>query len=198
MRQIVIASKNPGKIKEIKNFLHGLEIDCYSLADFTDIPPIIEDGRTFEDNALKKAKIVFDHIKITTVADDSGLEVPYLHNQPGVHSSRYAGENATDLQNCEKLLDELKGIDIDQRSARFRCIMILHNSLYNNMIFEGKCRGYVIEEMKGENGFGYDPLFVPEGYNKTFAELDLVTKNKISHRGKALTCLRTFLERLSK
>jgi len=197
MRQIVIASKNQGKIKEIKNFLHGLDIECFSIDDFPEVPIIEEDCKTFEDNALKKAKIVFDHTKITTIADDSGLEIPYLNNQPGVHSSRYAGESASDLQNCQKLLDELKGVDIDHRAARFKCILVLHNSLYNNMLFEGKCRGYVIEEMKGENGFGYDPLFVPEGYNKTFAELDLVTKNKISHRGKALTSLRTFLVRIS-
>jgi XTP/dITP diphosphohydrolase len=196
MRQFVIASKNQGKIKEIKNFLHGLDIEYFSIEDYPEIPPITEDGKTFEDNALKKAKIVYEHTKVTTLADDSGLEVPFLHNEPGVHSSRYAGEKATDRQNCEKLLNELKGVDIDHRAERFKCILVLHNSLYNNIIFEGKCYGYIIDELKGENGFGYDPLFVPEGYNKTFAELDLVTKNKISHRGKALTSLRTFLEKI--
>ncbi len=198
MRKIVIASKNEGKIKEIKNFLHGLEVEILSLSDFPEMPPVIEDGRTFEENSSKKAKAVFEHTKITTIADDSGLEVKHLHNRPGMHSARYAGENATDQSNCQKLLGELKNVSMDNRRARFRCVLTLYDALYNSLTFEGKCDGYIIEEMKGENGFGYDPLFVPEGYTKTFAELDLVTKNKISHRGKALTSLRSFLEKLVK
>jgi XTP/dITP diphosphohydrolase len=198
MIQIVIASKNQGKIKEIKDFLFGLNIEFFSIDDFPDLPVIVEDGKTFEDNALKKAKIIYEHTKITTLADDSGLEVPYLQNHPGVHSSRYSGDKASDRDNCEKLLKELKGVEMDHRAARFKCILVFHNSLYNDLLFEGKCKGYIIEEMKGENGFGYDPIFVPEGYNKTFAELDLVTKNKISHRGRALTSLRYFLERIIK
>jgi XTP/dITP diphosphohydrolase len=196
MNKIVIASRNEGKIKEIKNFLHSLDIEILSMADFPEIPDVVEDGNTFEENALKKAKAVFEHVKQTTIADDSGLEVNYLNGLPGVLSSRYAGNNATDLQNCLKLLDELKGVEMENRKARFKCVIILTNPLYHNLVFEGKCEGYIIDEMKGERGFGYDPLFVPEGYNKTFAELDLVTKNKISHRGKALAALRSFVERI--
>jgi XTP/dITP diphosphohydrolase len=198
MKQIVIASRNEGKIKEIKNALHGMDIEFLSLADFPDIPDVEEDGSTFDDNAMKKAQAVFEHVKITTLADDSGLEVKHLQNQPGVRSKRYAGENATDEQNNDKLLKELDGIDIDNRRARFRSVIVLYNSLLNNISFEGKCDGYVIEERKGLNGFGYDPLFVPEGYTKTFAELDLVTKNKISHRGRALRNLRNYIERTNK
>lgn len=198
MKQIVIASKNEGKIKEIKNALHGMDIELLSLADFPDVPEIIEDGNTFDDNAMKKAQIVYEQVKITTLADDSGLEVKYLHYKPGVHSKRFAGENANDDQNNDKLLKELEGVDMDRRRARFRSVIVLYNSLFNNISFEGKCEGYVIEERKGTNGFGYDPLFVPEGYTKTFAELDLVTKNKISHRGRALKNLRNYLERTYK
>lgn len=198
MKQIVIASKNEGKIKEIKNALHGLDIDFLTLSDFPDIPDIDENGSTFDDNAMKKAQAVYEHVKITTLADDSGLEVKYLQNKPGVHSKRFAGENANDEQNNDKLLKELEGIDMDDRRARFRSVIVLYNSLLSNISFEGKCDGYVIEERKGTNGFGYDPLFVPEGYTKTFAELDLVTKNKISHRGRALRNLRNYIERTNK
>ncbi len=196
MKKIVIASKNEGKIKEIKNFLHGLDLEILTLNDFPDIPEITEDGRTFEENAMKKAKAVFEHSKLTTLADDSGLEVRYLGDEPGVHSARFSGENANDRQNNEKLLDLLKDVPMDERRARFKCVLVLHNSLYNNIVFEGRCEGYIIDEPKGELGFGYDPLFVPDGFTKTFGELDLVTKNKISHRGKALNSLRGYVEKM--
>ena len=196
MKKIVIASKNEGKIKEIKNFLHGLDVEILTLNDFPDISEITEDGRTFEENAMKKAKTVFEHTKLTALADDSGLEVRYIGGEPGVHSARFAGENATDQQNNQKLLDLMKNIPMDERRARFKCVLILYNSLYNNLIFEGRCDGYVIDEAKGDLGFGYDPLFVPDGFTKTFGELDLVTKNKISHRGKALNSLRGYVEKM--
>jgi len=196
MKKIVIASKNEGKTKEIKNFLHGIDAEFLTMNDFPDLPDIAEDGRTFEENAMKKAKIVFEHTKLTTLADDSGLEVNYLSGEPGIHSARFAGDNATDRQNNEKLLGLLKDLPMEDRKARFKCVIVLYNSLYNNLVFEGKCSGYIIDEPKGDLGFGYDPLFVPEGYTKTFGELDLVTKNKISHRGKALFSLRNYLEKV--
>jgi XTP/dITP diphosphohydrolase len=196
MKKIVIASKNEGKIKEIKNFLHGIDAELISLNDLPEIPPIAEDGKTFEENAMKKAKAVFEQTKLTTISDDSGLEVNYLGGEPGVHSARFAGDNATDNDNNEKLLGLLKDIPMEDRKSRFKCVIVLYNSLYNNIFFEGKCSGYIIDAPKGELGFGYDPLFVPEGYTKSFGELDLVTKNKISHRGKALTNLRNYLEKV--
>lgn len=196
MKKIVIASKNEGKIKEIKNFLHGLNVEILTLNDFPDISEITEDGRTFEDNAMKKAKVVFEHSKLTSLADDSGLEVQYLSGEPGVHSARFSAENATDQQNNEKLLELLRDVPMEERRARFKCVIVLYNSLYNNLIFEGRCEGYIIDEPKGELGFGYDPLFVPEGFTKSFGELDLVTKNKISHRGKALNSLRGYVEKM--
>lgn len=196
MKQIVIASKNEGKIREIRNFLHGLELEIKSIADYPNIPELSEDGNSFEENAFLKAKAVYEHAKITTIGDDSGLEVHYLNDRPGIYSRRYSGQNANDLSNNMKLLDDLKNVDMDHRRARFRCSIVLYNSLYNGLSFEGKCEGYIIDDLKGDNGFGYDPLFIPLGYNKTFAELDLVTKNKISHRGKALTHLRQFLEKV--
>lgn len=196
MKKIVIASKNEGKIKEIRNFLHGIDAELLAMSDFSELPDIPEDGRTFEENAMKKAKAVFDYTKLTTIADDSGLEVNYLGGEPGIHSARYAGDAATDRQNNDKLLGLLKDLPMEDRKARFKCVIVLYNSLYNNLVFEGKCAGYIIDEPKGELGFGYDPLFVPEGYTKTFGELDLVTKNKISHRGKALSSLRNYLEKI--
>ena len=196
MRQIVIASRNEGKIKEIKNFLHGLDLEILPITDFPDIPSIVEDGVTFEENAFKKAKTVYEHAKIAAIADDSGLEVKYLNGQPGVLSSRYAGPKATDLQNCNKLIEELKAVDMEDRKARFKCVIVLYSPIFHDLFFEGKCDGYIIDVMRGDRGFGYDPLFVPEGYTKTFAELDLVTKNKISHRGRALSSLKAFLERI--
>jgi XTP/dITP diphosphohydrolase len=196
MKKIVISSRNEGKIKEIKNFLHGLDIEILTLDDFPDIPEIEEDGRTFEENAIKKARTVFELTKLTALADDSGLEVKYLGGEPGVNSAYFAGQKATDQQNNDKLLELLKDVQMDDRKARFKCTMVLHNSLYNNIIFEGKCDGYIIDQPKGELGFGYDPLFVPEGYTKTFGELDLVTKNKISHRGRALGSLRSYVEKM--
>jgi XTP/dITP diphosphohydrolase len=196
MKKIVIASKNEGKIKEIKNFLHGIDSEFLTMNDFPDVPEIAEDGKSFEENAMKKARVVFEHTKLTTIADDSGLEVNYLGGEPGVHSARFAGDDANDRQNNDKLLELLKDVPMDDRKARFKCVIVLYNSLYNHLVFEGKCRGYIIDEPKGELGFGYDPLFVPENNTKTFGELDLVTKNKISHRGKALSSLRNYLERV--
>jgi XTP/dITP diphosphohydrolase len=197
MKKIVIASKNEGKIKEIKNFLHGIDFEFLTMNDFPGMPEIAEDGKSFEENALRKARAVFEHTKLTTIADDSGLEVNYLSGEPGVHSARFASDDATDQQNNEKLLELLKDVPMEDRKARFKCVIVLYNSLYSNLFFEGKCYGYVIDEPKGELGFGYDPLFVPESNTKTFGELDLVTKNKISHRGKALSSLRNYLKKVS-
>jgi XTP/dITP diphosphohydrolase len=190
--KIFIASKNKGKIKEIKSILGGLDIEFQSLLDKPEIPDVEETGKTFEQNALIKAKAVYEKVNVPVLADDSGLEVDYLNGAPGVYSARYAGNNATDKQNCEKLLSELSLVPADKRGAEFRCVLSLVEG--NNVnYFEGVCRGKITDSLRGNGGFGYDPLFIPAGYTQTFAELDLDTKNKISHRGISLGKLKDFL-----
>ncbi len=196
--KLIIATKNNGKLKEIKEFLNSSNIpvvgvvtnnpsniELLSLNDFSDIHDIPETGNTFEENALLKAKTVYEKTGICTLADDSGLEVDYLNGRPGVYSARYASEKATDTENRKKLLHELKHIAAHNRTARFVCVMILYDGIKKN-IFRGICEGTIAESERGNNGFGYDSLFIPEGFDRTFAELDIETKNKISHRGKAL------------
>jgi XTP/dITP diphosphohydrolase len=192
MRKLFIATKNTGKLKEIKHSLKGLDIEFLSLSDTPGITEPLEDGTTFEENAVKKAKHVYEQIKIITLADDSGLEVEYLNGKPGIYSARYAGENATDEQNRIKLLNEMKDAADSQRKAKFTCVLAIYNGIIHNKTFTGICEGKIISEMRGDKGFGYDPLFIPEGYYSTFAELDLDVKNKISHRGKALAELRKY------
>lgn len=193
MKKIFIASKNKGKINEIRASLVGLEIEFFSLLDTPDVHDIEETGSTFEENAFIKAKAVYDMVKIPVLADDSGLEVVFLGGKPGVYSARYAGENATDLQNCEKLLTELDEVPFDERTANFRCVLVLYDGI-SKRCFDGICGGHIITYPRGEKGFGYDPLFLPDGFSRTFAELDMETKNKISHRGKALSSLKNFLQ----
>jgi XTP/dITP diphosphohydrolase len=193
MNKLFIASKNKGKINEIRSVLSGLGIEFFSLLDTPDIPDIEETGTTFEENASIKAQAVFEIVKIPVLADDSGLAVEYLNGAPGVYSARYAGENASDSDNCSKLLNEMERAAYNERKASFICVIILFDG-ENKRVFEGACNGHIITYLRGENGFGYDPLFVPDNYSKTFAELDLDTKNKISHRGKALASVKKFLE----
>jgi XTP/dITP diphosphohydrolase len=192
MKKIFIASKNKGKVKEIISILEGSGIELFSLLDRNDIPDIEETGTTFEENAYIKAKAVCDVVKIPVLADDSGLEVDHLNGAPGVYSARYAGENASDKQNCEKLLKELEGVEHKSRTARFKCVLILFDG-NNKRYFEGKCEGKIDMSPKGNGGFGYDPLFQPEGYTQTFGELGPDIKNNISHRGKALARLKKYL-----
>jgi len=194
MQKLFIASRNKGKIKEIEHYLKGLNIEFSSLITTPNIPDIPETGKTFEENAFIKAKTVFDVVNIPVLADDSGLEVDHLHGAPGVHSARYAGEDSTDSENCQKLLRELEGVQQIKRGARFRCCLLLYDGVNKNY-FEGISKGHIITAPRGEGGFGYDPLFLPEGYSKTFAELDMETKNRISHRGKALKKLKEFLDK---
>ncbi|HEY3252135.1 MAG TPA: XTP/dITP diphosphatase [Ignavibacteria bacterium] len=195
MKKLFIASKNKGKISEIKSSLDGMEIELFSILNKPEILGIAETGKTFEENAWIKAKTVHDIVNIPVLADDSGLEVEYLKGAPGVYSSRYAGGNASDDDNCQKLLAELKDVDLSNRKARFRCVIIYYDGASKN-IFEGVCKGHIIDRKRGERGFGYDPLFVPDGYSETFGELDDELKNKISHRGKALEKFREYLLKL--
>ena len=190
--KIFIASKNKGKIKEIKYCLSEMDFEFFSLLDTPDIPDIAETGNTFEENAWLKAEQVYKLTGIPVIADDSGLEVDYLKGEPGIYSARYAGENATDDDNCNKLLSKLSDVAGENRKANFRCVIIYYDGV-NKHIFEGICNGHIITSKRGENGFGYDPLFIPDGYSLTFAELDAETKNKISHRGKALEKMKEYL-----
>jgi XTP/dITP diphosphohydrolase len=192
MKKLFIASKNSGKIKEIKAYLSDLGIEIFSLLDLHSFPDIAETGKTFEENAFIKAKALFDIVKLPVLADDSGLEVDALSGAPGVYSARYAEHGASDSDNIRKLLDELKDVQPDSRTARFKCIIVLYDGITKRS-FEGACEGRINDSTRGDEGFGYDPVFVPNGYEKTFAELGIKVKNKLSHRAKALKSLLDFL-----
>ena len=192
--EIIIATKNEGKVKEIKHFLKNLNIVFKSLNDFIEVPEIVEDGISFEENAIIKAKKIANFLNKPVIADDSGLEVDYLNGKPGIYSSRYSGKNATDKSNRQKLLEELKELkDPLKRSARFVCSLVLWDP-EKGLVFStaGVCEGVIGFEEKGKNGFGYDSIFIPFGYKKTMAQLSKDEKNKISHRGKALSNLFDF------
>lgn len=180
MRKIIFATQNKGKVEEVSHLLSGSGIQLISLLDLDDVPNIIENGKTFEENAKIKAKIIFDKYKIPTLSDDSGLSVDQLDGRPGVFSARYAGENATDEENNEKLLCDLKGLP-EPHLAKFICSAVYYNGT-NFITSSGEVKGKLISSPRGKNGFGYDPLFIPNGYNVTSAELDMNEKNKISHR----------------
>ncbi len=196
MTELVVASGNSGKIREISNLLKGNVDILLSLADFPALPPIIEDGATFAENAIKKAKITARAICKPVLADDSGLVVDALDGKPGVYSARYAGEGASDAENNEKLLRELAGLPTGQRSAAFCCVMALCLPDGSCHTFSGRLGGTILEQPRGSGGFGYDPLFFVKEYDKTLAELPLEIKNRISHRGQALAKLKSFLSQV--
>lgn len=194
---IIIATKNKGKVKEIWHFLKDLNINLLSLNDFENLPEIIEDGKNFKENSIKKAKITAETFQKLTLADDSGLEVDFLNGNPGVYSSRYSGENATDKSNRDKLLSELAEIkDLNERTARFVCHLVLWDP-QRGLLFEtdGFCEGWIGFEETGSGGFGYDCIFIPKGFNKTMAQLSKDEKNEISHRGKALKDFTGFINK---
>lgn len=197
MRKIVLSTGNKHKVEEIKDILKDINIEVLSKND-VDIEEfeVIEDGETLEANSIKKAQALADKINYMVLADDSGLFVDSLNGEPGVYSSRYAGEEGNDKKNNEKLLNNLK--DIDDRSGSFRTIIALITEDKKTYTVEGVCNGTIGFELKGHNGFGYDPLFVPDGYELTFSELGDDIKNKISHRALALNELKIILEKLLK
>jgi len=197
--EIVIASKNKGKIAEITNYGNVIpKIDWLTFEDFKKIPDIEETGDSFLDNAIIKAEAISKFTGKAALSDDSGLIVDALDGRPGVRSSRFAGPHATDKENRDKLLDEIKDVkDPGKRSARFVCSMILWDP-GKGLIFktDGICEGSIGFEEKGAGGFGYDSIFIPEGYDRTMAELGYREKNKISHRGKALADFYDFIVKL--
>ena len=188
MKKIIIATTNQGKLREIKKILKDLPFTLLSLTDFENVPEVIEDKDTFIGNAEKKASEIFNRFGLPVIADDSGLSVEQLNGRPGVYSARYAGENSSDELNNKKLILELKGLP-SPHPARFISVAVYYDG--NNYISaSGELIGEIILDPKGNNGFGYDPLFVPEGYSSTLAELSLEEKNNISHRAKAFNKLK--------
>jgi XTP/dITP diphosphohydrolase len=181
---IVIATTNKGKTREIRELLSDVPVEIKNLDDFGPIPEVIEDGDTFDDNAYKKASFTAKILGYPAMADDSGLCVEALDGAPGVYSARYAGENATDEDNVEKILNALK--KEENRNAAFKCVISIAVPTGAALTYEGECKGVLTKEPAGENGFGYDPLFFYPDLNKTFAQLTIAEKGKISHRGKAL------------
>ena len=192
---LVIATSNQHKLKEFKALLQGFPFTILSLKDFPEIPAVVEDGKNFYENALKKALTVARHTGKLTVADDSGIEVDALEGRPGVYSARFAGEDATDEANNTKLLKELEGVTSDKRGACFKCVLVVVPPDGETVFVEGECRGSIIQETRGDYGFGYDPLFLVSEYNKTFSEITPEEKNKISHRARALQKLLELLPR---
>ena len=191
--KIVLATRNIDKVREIKEALRGLAIDILTLDSFPDVPEIVEDGMTIEQNALKKASVVQGITGGLVLADDTGLEVDFLNGKPGVFSSRFAGEHASYDDNVEKLLSLMKGVPAEKRAARFRCVIALVGECIEQTV-EGVVEGLILAEKHGTEGFGYDPVFYIPTSGKTFAEMSLDHKNRISHRGLALAKARTILK----
>lgn len=184
--KIVIASSNRAKIHEIEQICASMPIGFLSLSTFSNPPRIIEDGKTFEENAIKKAIRISEFTGLWSLADDSGIEVDALNSAPGIFSSRYAGENATDEENNTKLLRELAKVPLEKRNARYMAVVALASPEKIEAVTEGVCEGIIGFAPRGTSGFGYDPLFIVPEYGKTMAELGLEIKNKISHRAKAV------------
>ena len=192
--KLVLATHNDGKILEMQYALKDISVDVITLKDFPYIDEIPETGQTLLENAFIKAKTVFNETGLPSLADDTGLEIDALSGEPGVYSARYAGENASYLDNCAKVLSKLDGVRPEDRTARFRTIIAFVGK-DKKFHCEGNVNGLIIDEMIGHNGFGYDPIFYYPKLEKTFAELKKDEKNSISHRGKAL---RNFCEILKK
>ena len=191
--KIVFATGNEGKVREVGEMLDGMGIELVSLSDYAHVPEIVEDGKSFLENALKKAKIISEFTGETVLADDSGLQVDVLGGEPGIYSSRYAGESATDEENNTALLTKLKNISLEKRTAFFCCVLVLYRADGRYDYFEGKWKGQIINERRGNNGFGYDPIFFVPALKKTAAELPAEIKNKVSHRGQAFAKLKKAL-----
>lgn len=187
--KLILATRNQGKVRELTNMLYGeasskQQIEVISLENYPDAPEVIEDGKTYAENAVKKASVIAAYTSHLTLADDAGLEVDALDGAPGIHSKRWAGENATDETRIAKLLEALEGAP--NRRARFIAAIAVVHPNSNPEVVLGVCEGHIRHDPVGERGFGYDPVFVPDGYHQTFAELGEEIKNRISHRAKAL------------
>ena len=186
---IVLATSNKNKVNEFKELLKGFPVSFKSLSDFPPLPPAVEDGETFDDNAYKKAHHYAKILGVPAIADDSGICVDALNGRPGVYSARYASESATDKENCQKLLSELNGVS--DRKASFHCVLSIAVPSGPALTYESSCDGTILEKPVGNNGFGYDPVFFFEPFGKSFAQLTMEEKNSVSHRGKVMAELRS-------
>jgi XTP/dITP diphosphohydrolase len=197
MSDLLVATTNSGKFAEFETFLKGLPVSIIALNDLKDPPEVAEDGKTFEENALKKARTLAEWSGYDTLADDSGLEVDALNGAPGIHSARFSGAQGDDNANNSKLLELLRNVPEEKRNARFVCVLALcapRSRGREDLTVRGSCEGFIGSAAKGKNGFGYDPLFFLPSLGKTFGEIDQQTKITVSHRGKAL---RKLVESLS-
>ncbi len=196
-RKLVLSTDNKHKISEIKDILKDLDIEVLSKGDIgLEDLNVVEDGKTLKENSIKKAKALKEKTKHMVMADDSGLFVHALNGEPGIYSSRYAGEDSNDQKNNEKLLLEMKNLPIEDREASFFTIIAIITEDGETLTLEGECKGSIAFEARGDNDFGYDPLFIPKGYKETFAQLDKEVKNKISHRALALEKTKEKLRKL--
>jgi len=195
LKTLFIATENPGKLKEFEDILnsYNLKINLLSIKDLKNYISPEESGKTFYENALIKAKNAYKFSKLPTIADDSGLEVDYLNGLPGVHSKRFYNDSGDFDKNIEKLLDLLKNVPLEKRKARFRCVLIYKDNLFEKS-FDGILEGFIWFEKRGERGFGYDPIFYLPEYDKTVGELESFEKNKISHRFQAISKFVEFIK----
>lgn len=186
MKEIIVATKNKGKATEFKQFFAQFNVSCKSLLDIEEAYPDIEEtGTTFAENAILKAETAANYFQQPVIADDSGLVIDALNGKPGIETARYAGEQKSDDDNMEKVLKQLTGVEMKDRTARFIALLAIARPGKETITREGICEGNIAFEKKGTKGFGYDPIFIPKGYAKTMAELSSETKNAISHRSQA-------------
>jgi XTP/dITP diphosphohydrolase len=192
MLKIILATRNPGKANEISGILEGLPLELTSLLESPHLPDVREDGQTLEENALKKAREIFTATGLPALSDDTGLEVYHLGMRPGVLSARYAGDAASYEDNYRRLLAELSGVPDQLRGARFRCVAVFVAEGLTRMT-EGTCKGRITTEPRGTGGFGYDPVFLPDGFSETFGQLSTEVKNMMSHRAEAFRQMKVLL-----
>ncbi|MCM2531474.1 XTP/dITP diphosphatase [Neobacillus pocheonensis] len=198
MKEVIIATKNPGKAKEFEHIFAPRGIAVRTLLDFPEIPDIEETGTTFEANAILKAEAISRLLNRMVIGDDSGLMVDALEGRPGIYSARYAGEQKNDQENIDKVLLELTGLPVDKRTARFYCALAVAVPTQETFTVSGTCEGRILEERRGTHGFGYDPVFYVPEKGLAMAELSSSEKNKISHRANALKKLDTVLDSILK
>ncbi|MCM3795591.1 MULTISPECIES: XTP/dITP diphosphatase [Priestia] len=194
MREIIIATKNAGKVKDFETLFSPKGFKVKSLLDFPEIEDVEETGVTFAENATLKAEAISSALNKPVIADDSGLAIDALNGEPGVYSARYAGENKDDNANIEKVLQKLNDVPFEKRTARFHCSLAIAVPGKRTEIVEGTCKGHILEEKRGENGFGYDPIFFVEKWRCSMAELTKEQKNQISHRANALQKLAPLID----